>query len=150
VEGSAISQHHTEPLRDAARKGARMDETFVLHQDWFTCVVVKGVNEANPGIYRWTIDGAGSYIGKYKSIHRPKEQYGQNVRRLLQGGDYRKSKPDAYRRIHRELAHAVREGRKIELFILENVDPANINARERELIRLYGNLNGPIIVQKSN
>jgi hypothetical protein len=113
--------------------------------------VENGIDEAKPGIYKWTIDGIGSYIGKYKSIRRPKEQYRQNVRRLLQGGDYRKSKPGAYRRIHRELAQALLDGRKIELRILENVDPAKINARERELIRLYGSLNGPIIdLPKSN
>jgi len=52
-----------------------------------------------------------------------------------QSDPYSKSKPDGFRRIHRALQSAHREGRTITLTILENVlDAADRNHRERALI----------------
>ena len=113
-----------------------------LPKDWYEYVVVKGVDEARPGIYEWNIDGCGTYIGKYTHISRPVREYGKNVYNLLNGKAYRRSKPDGYRRIHRELAQAHCEGRRKRLTILENVDLSRINERERELIAERGSLNG--------
>jgi hypothetical protein len=59
----------------------------------------------------------------------------------VNGLPYRKGKPDGFRRIHIELAQAVRSGRRIELIILENPPLADINRRERELIAERGSLN---------
>ena len=115
----------------------------VLSKNWHEYFVVEGVQENLPGIYKWEIEGVGSYIGKYKSIRRPTKEYGRNVRRLLNEKPYRKGKPGGYRRIHRALAEAVQHGRRITLRILENVDESHICAREAELIKLRGNLNGP-------
>jgi len=114
-----------------------------LTPDWYEYVLIEGVNESLPGIYQWTIDGRGNYIGKYKRIRRPLKEYGRNVRKILSGKDYRPSKPDGFRRIHRELAQALREGRRITLTILENVAQPRINERERELISERGALNDP-------
>jgi hypothetical protein len=130
----------------STRKGtsARMsnEHTLRLPKDWYEYVVVKGVDEARPGIYEWNIDGCGTYIGKYTHISRPVREYGKNVYNLLNGKAYRRSKPDAFRRIHRELAQAHRERRRIRLTILENVDLSRINERERQLIAERGSLNG--------
>ncbi len=60
----------------------------------------------------------------------------------MKGDPYRKGKPDGFRRIHRELFAAVKNGRQIELHIIENVGKERINARELELIALRGTLNG--------
>jgi hypothetical protein len=90
-----------------------------------------------------TLEGAGSYIGKYGRIRRPTKEYRRNLIRFLNGRAYRKANPDGYRRVHRELAQAHKDGRRIELINLENVCADQINERERELIELLGTLNGP-------
>jgi hypothetical protein len=108
-----------------------------------------GVNLDFPGIYEWYIEGCGSYIGKYKRKHRPLKEYARNVQNILNGSYYRRSKPDGFRRIHRELARAHLEGRLIRLIILENVEPLRINERERELIAERGALNDPPFGRKT-
>jgi hypothetical protein len=114
-----------------------------LPEGWCCYCVNDGVDTKKPGIYQWRIEGAGSYIGKYGRIRRPTKEYRRNLIGLLNSRAYRKANPDGYRRIHRELASAHRDGRRIELIILENVCAAKINERERELIKSLGNLNGP-------
>jgi|ERR1700678_1385452 len=118
-------------------------QSFELPEDWFDLDVPHDVDLDKPGIYIWEIEGAGKYVGKYTRIERPTKQYGRNVRRIFSGRPYHdKSKPDGFRHIHRELAKAHREGRKIILHIPENVpNPEARHAREGELIAECGNLN---------
>jgi hypothetical protein len=107
----------------------------ILPKDWHHYVVIHGVDVKKPGIYEWQIEGVGSYIGKYSDISRPTKAYGRHVTNLLNNKKaYRRSNPDGYRRIHRELIKAHLEGRRIVLTILENAEKANINRREQELI----------------
>jgi hypothetical protein len=120
-----------------------MAERFSLPDKWFEYSVVEGVDEGKPGIYYWLIEGGDSYIGKYSSIDRPTKHYGRIVERSINLKPYRKSNPEGFRRVHIALRKAVEEERRIELRILKNADPAEINARERELIReLRPTLNG--------
>ena len=103
--------------------------------DWFTEIIAEAVDPEQPGLYEWRIGGVGVYVGKYRWSSRPRREYANNVAKLLGGRPYRKSKPGAFRRIHVELAEAVRAGRKITLTLLENVtDPALRHRREQELI----------------
>jgi hypothetical protein len=51
---------------------------------------------------------------------------------------------NSFRRIHRELAEAVRQGRRVTLTILENPPEGELGRREQELIRERGTLNGPL------
>ena len=51
-----------------------------LPDDWPECVVADGVSKDLPGIYEWKIEGAGTYIGKYKHIGRQLKEYRRNVR----------------------------------------------------------------------
>lgn len=118
--------------------------TELLPLGWYQYILTDGVNETLPGIYEWRIEGVGSYIGKYSQIRRPKWEYEKNVLKILNGWPYRPRKPDKFRRIHRELAKAHRDGRHITLIILENVDPSSLNQRENELITERGALNGRI------
>jgi hypothetical protein len=60
---------------------------------------------------------------------------------LLNGKPYRVGKPEGFRRIHRELAQAYRDGRRIELILLENCEPEALDRREVEVIAERGNLN---------
>ena len=114
-----------------------------LPADWCTVTIPPTIDPAKPGLYEWRIERAGSYIGQYGRIRRPTKEYSRNVVRLLNGKPYRKGKPDGFRRIHRELEKAHREGRRIDLIILENAEKPDINGRERELIRERGSLNDP-------
>ena len=114
---------------------------MVLPADWYELQVEDGVDTTLPGLYEWQIDGVGSYIGKYKRIRRPLQEYRRNVQRLLDGRQYRRGNPDGFRRIHRELARAVQEGVHIRLIILENATALDINKRENTLIAARGNLN---------
>jgi|SRR5665213_1062452 len=118
---------------------------ITLPPDWYDYVVCDGVDTSRPGIYEWTIEGAGSYIGRYSEISRPTKAYGRHVRNLLNNVQaYRPSNSNGYRRIHRELERAHREGRRITLTILENPECERLNERERELIAERGTLNGRV------
>ncbi|PBB67404.1 hypothetical protein CK228_16410 [Mesorhizobium sp. WSM4312] len=126
----------------APSTGPKAVPTAILKPGWYNYIVAETVDEALPGIYEWRIDGVGTYIGKYTSIRRPKVEYSNNVLKILNGWPYRPQKPDSFRRIHRELVAAHREGRGITLTILENVEPSLLTKRERELIAERGTLNG--------
>ncbi|MEI9403563.1 hypothetical protein [Mesorhizobium argentiipisi] len=115
---------------------------LVINPGWYTYVLNENVDEMRPGIYEWHIAGVGTYIGKYTWISRPKREYERNVLKILNGRPYRPQKPTGFRRIHRELFDAYRNGRQIRLTILENVEPALLAKRESELIAERGTLNG--------
>ena len=115
---------------------------LILPNDWFSCIIELGVDTSKPGIYQWEIDGAGIYIGKYTHFSRPIREYERNVLKMLTGRPYRPKKPDAWRRIHRELYAALTDGRAIKLTILENCSSEQLAIRERQLIAERGTLNG--------
>lgn len=71
-------------------------------------VIRDGVDDAKPLLYQWEIhdsrtgDLLARYIGKaVRGSKRPLRHYERNVRRLIAGMAYRKSKPDGFRRLHR-------------------------------------------------
>ena len=116
---------------------------FALPNHWYTLFVAEGVDTRKPGIYQWII-GDDSYIGKYSDIGRPTRHYGRIVERKRAGKTYRTGNPNGFRRVHLALCRAVQDERKIELRILENVEPARLQERETELIRqMRPTLNGP-------
>ncbi len=116
--------------------------TVLLRPGWHDYTLQAGVSENRPGLYEWRIEGAGSYIGKYTWISRPKSEYERNLLRMLNGWPYRPKKPNGFRPVHRALECAYREGRQVTLIILENVDSAQLARREREVIAERGALNG--------
>jgi hypothetical protein len=119
---------------------------FLVPDDWYDYRINDGVDVKRPGIYEWRIYGMGSYIGQYLRISRPTKEYRRNLINLLNDRPYRLRNPAGFRRIHRELARAHREKRRIQLIIVENVtDKLQRNRREQELIKVRGNLNGPLI-----
>ncbi|WP_334033660.1 hypothetical protein [Burkholderia gladioli] len=114
-------------------------------------VIRDGIDDAKPLLYQWEIhdsrtgDFLARYIGKaVRGSKRPLRHYERNVRRLIAGMAYRKSKPDGFRRVHRALAEAVSAGHRITLTLLRNVGPdEDINEAERQAIRASGcTLNG--------
>lgn len=109
---------------------------------------VPGATFDLPGIYEWIIEGRGSYIGKFTRSRRPLSEYANNVAKIEDGRAYRRLKPEGFRRIHRELADAKRDGRRVVLSCVLNCDPAELNAREAELIQSRGTLNGPVLIDR--
>ena len=94
-------------------------------------------DEHGPLIYIWTI-GADMYVGKSKNgISRAIGEYRNNVRKLLAGLPYRRSKPDQWRRVHRRLGEAVRAGEPITLELIPST-LVGLNADEQRLIRELG------------
>jgi plasmid stability protein len=130
-------QSGPEPLGMAAPS-----KRIVLQPDWYRYYISSNVDVESPGLYEWNIEGRGIYIGKYRRISRPTREYRRNVQNLLNGASYRLGKPTSFRRIHRELGAAYLSGRTITLTILENAEGAELLAREQELIKARGNLNG--------
>jgi hypothetical protein len=117
----------------------------------FTTIKEKNLDESAPLLYLWEIrdsatgESIGRYLGKAKGgSQRPLEHYSRNVRRLLIGAPYRKSKPHAYRTVHHALKDAVISEHQITLTLIRNVSPEeDINKAERDAIVLFNcNLNG--------
>jgi hypothetical protein len=95
------------------------------------------VDPTRPLIYFWEIrDEAGGivyrYVGKAKGgADRPRKAYRANVTNLLAGREYRPGK-EAFRRVHEQMARAVRNGHAVTLRLLCNVpDGDDINKLER-------------------
>ena len=112
-----------------------------MSDEWFGLVIPRDIDRNKPGLYEWTIQGVGSYIGTFTHISRPLHEYTRNVERLLAELPYRPRKPNGFRDIHRALAEARRNESRITLTILGNVDPELINERELMLIDDRGTLN---------
>ena len=114
----------------------RLNEVRTLRID-------NGVSLDRPGIYAWTIEDVGCYVGKYTRKSRPLREYDKNVHRLHSGIAYRPQKPDGFRSIHRALAEAVSAGRAIELRIVANTESGDLNELERHYIQIlaWGDLN---------
>lgn len=114
-------------------------------------LITNGTDETLPLLYQWEIHDdrtgelRGRYVGKTVSgSNRPRNDYARNVKNLLAGLPYRKGKSDGYREIHRALAEAVRNGDRITLTLLRNVNAdEDINAAERAaILALDCGLNG--------
>lgn len=110
---------------------------------WFTLVVLEGIDLSKPGIYQWEIEGVGTYIGQSRNLRSRLREYDNNVRKQMLGLPYRKSKPDAFRAVHRQLHAAKLAGTEITVTILENCAIEELNARERFWIAAKATLNGP-------
>lgn len=95
------------------------------------------VDQSMPLIYLWEVlgeDGATSfaYVGKaLGGAARPLSAYRRNVNNLLAGKPYRRSKPGAFREVHRKLAEATTQGHEIRLTLIENTTVDAILERER-------------------
>jgi hypothetical protein len=90
--------------------------TLFLHTDMFIVSTNNDVDLDKPVIYVITIQDEKPmlYVGKAKQGHRRLRQYERLMRVYLEGGPWRPSKPDGWRRVHHALGQAIREGRRIE------------------------------------
>ena len=102
-----------------------------LPTGWYNEIVVPGVCDMKPGIYRWQIHGAGVYIGRYTKISRPRHEYRRNVERIINGCRSHHSN-GKFRCVHKALASAWRKKHRIVLTILANAEPCELNQMEKE------------------
>lgn len=137
--GSGDDQDPSEGLGTPAARDS-VDGAAALHYE----EVETDVDPSLPLIYLWQVhDDTGrlvyAYVGKAKGgAGRPRTHYDRNVRNLLAGRPYRKGKPGEFRRVHRELAEAVRNGHVVTLTLLCNVgEGEDIDELERRMQALY-------------
>ena len=106
----------------------------MLDNVWYTEVLTPGVDDKQPCLYEWRIEGVGVYIGQCENIKRPRSQFGGTLFDLLNRLQYGKSQRDASQRFHQELRKALGI-HAITLTLLENVrDKSRRNQREREVM----------------
>lgn len=113
-----------------------------LPTGWCKVVVPVGVDPQLPGIYQWSVEGVGVYVGKYKYPSRPLVEYERNLMKIMEGRPYKALKPEGFRPIHLALYEAIQSGKLITLTIIENGPVAALTVRRDELIRERGTLNG--------
>lgn len=109
--------------------------------DWYERMIPETVDLHGPGIYVWEIEGAGIYVGKARRLSRRLRAYPRSVKNIQQHRPYRKSDPDGFREVHRALAAACAEGRKVTLRIAEVCAETDLNVREAYWIGEIGTLN---------
>ncbi|MBD8663016.1 hypothetical protein IFT59_07090 [Rhizobium sp. CFBP 8752] len=112
---------------------------------WFQLVVPEGIDLSKPGIYQWTLAGVGTYIGQSRNLRSRLREYDNNVRKQTLGLPYRKSRPDAFRAVHRQLHAAKLAGIEVTVTVLENCALEDLNARERYWIASRATLNGRLL-----
>lgn len=100
-------------------------------------------DESGPLIYVWRV-GGDVYVGKsVNGVGRAVGEYRNNIRKMIAGQPYRKSKPGQWRKVHQRLHAAVTAGEEITLELIPSTRES-IKADEQRLIRELGaTLNGP-------
>lgn len=109
--------------------------------DWYERRISEDVNLHGPGIYVWEIDGVGTYVGKARRLAKRLPAYPRSVRNIQGGRPYRRNNPDGFREVHKALAAACAEGRRVTLWIAEVCTEDELNAREAYWIGQIGTLN---------
>jgi hypothetical protein len=119
--------------------------------DWFVMFKADGIDRSKPLLYEWSIESVGFYIGQTIQVTRRIVEYEQNLQNFLAGRPYRKNNRDGFRCIHRALAKAIEEDKKIYFTLLENEsDTFTRNRRKRELIVERAELPGRTGLQSLN
>ena len=107
---------------------------MTLDESWMKKEIANGVEPKSSGLYQWSIERVGAYIGHSVNLDTVAQKYKNNVERYLAGLEYHNKGRD-FRPIHRALAKAAKDNRKIILTLLENVEAkADRELRKIELI----------------
>lgn len=107
-----------------------------LKSDWYTVDRGPSVDLSEAGIYQWSIEGTGVYIGKAKVLRKRILAYPRNVRRMLEGKPWHGNPEKNYREIHHALRQAHDAGTPVIVSVLEVCDPTIRSERERCWIKL--------------
>ena len=105
-------------------------------------LIIPPIEKDVSGIYSWTVDGAGTYVGKSCDLKSRLREYRNNVRKMVLGRPYRRSGSGGFRWIHHELLAGLSTTRHITCEIVERCDRSLLNDREQYWIAERGTLNG--------
>lgn len=121
----------------------------LIRTDWWALDSSGNADISLPGIYEWRIGDAAVYVGKSKRLRRGIREYPNNVRRMLAGAPYRRSRTDAFREIHHHLRRAHDEQIEVTVRVLENCKLDQLNVREQHWIALRlaeAEAGGPLVL----
>ncbi|WP_174285623.1 hypothetical protein [Sphingomonas bacterium] len=107
-----------------------------LRRDWFHLIVDASVNMDGAGVYQWSIEGEGLYVGKAKVLRKRLRDYPQNVRSMIEGRFWHGDPTKDYRAIHHQLRKAYDAEICVVVTVLETCDAAVRSERERWWITL--------------
>jgi hypothetical protein len=107
-----------------------------LRSDWYQQTTDLSVNMNAAGVYQWSIEGVGLYVGKAKVLRERLRDYPRNVRGMLEGRFWHGDPLKKYRDIHRALRAAYDNETPVFVTVLENCDPTIRSEREQYWIRL--------------
>ena len=115
-----------------------MTKLLDLRQGWFEAIVAN-TELPEAGIYEWRIEcparGVSIYVGKSKKLRSRLREYKNNIRKLLSKAGYRKSNPNGFREIHRELYRAYEADIIVRYRILQAATHGSLNELEQVWIR---------------
>ncbi len=105
-------------------------------------LIIPPIEKKVSGIYSWTVDGAGTYVGKSCNLKSRLREYRNNVRKMVLGRPRRKSGSSDFRWIHEEMLAGLKTKRRVNCEIVELCHRSVLNERERYWITKIGTLNG--------
>jgi hypothetical protein len=110
--------------------------TKTLKPEWYRLTIDPSVDMEAAGVYQWSIEGVGLYVGKAKILRKRLPAYPNNVRRMLENLPWHGNPSKKYREIHHALRQAYETQTPVTVTVLETCDPSVRVARERHWIRL--------------
>ena len=88
------------------------------------------------GVYQWSIEGVGVYVGKAKVLRDRLRAYPRNVLAMIEGRSWHGNPAREYRAIHKALREAHDAETLVTVTVLEVCDPDIRAERERHWIRV--------------
>jgi hypothetical protein len=107
-----------------------------LRSEWYQQTTDPSVNMNAAGVYQWSIEGVGLYVGKAKVLRTRLRDYPRNIRAMLEGRYWHGNPAKDYRDIHIALRAAYDNETPVVVTVLENCDPAIRSEREQYWIRI--------------
>jgi hypothetical protein len=105
-----------------------------LREDWYRREIDPSTNLDAAGVYQWSIEGVGVYVGKAKKLRTRLSAYPRNVLAMLEGRSWHGDATKDYRQIHHKLRAAYETGKVVMVTVLETCEPEVRANRERHWI----------------
>ena len=110
---------------------------------------MNGVDPNSPLLYRIIIKSSLYYIGCANTARRPQKAYARNVKHMIEGQPYRKSKAEGFRFIHRRMLEAIQNGDDVVIELIRNVPRENKFEEERAEIAKYRQKYGDSVLNRT-
>lgn len=107
-----------------------------LRDEWFRLAIDTFINMNDAGVYQWSIEGVGVYVGKAKVLRTRLPAYPRNVLAMIENRPWHGNPARKYRDIHNALRKAHDAGTFVTVTVLETCDPSVRAERERHWIRV--------------